>query len=251
MTSTAPAQSDISFDDLRRKWQEIPSGVGSRCRSEELLAWSDDRLRDFWQRQLAEYTTGRSGFPVRGWYHTLYRPLVANRRVLDVGSGLGFDGITFARAGAHVTFLDIVPGNLAVLERLAAIEKLDQVEFFHMEDVESLERLTGTFDVIWVQGSLIHIPYPIACRERAMLMTHLPIGGRWIELTYPRSRWERDGRLPFEQWGAKTDGAGTPWVEWYDLEKLHRAMQPATFDTVLSFEFADGQFQWFDLIRRA
>ena len=43
-------------------------------------------------------------------------------------------------------------------------------------------------------------------------------------------------RLPFDQWGEKTDG-GAPWAEWYDLEKLFRAFDPVHMETVLSFEF--------------
>jgi hypothetical protein len=47
-----------------------------------------------------------------------------------------------------------------------------------------------------------------------------------------------------------TDG-GAPWVEWYDLTKLHAVLEPARFDTVLYFEFHNSDFNWFDLLRRS
>ncbi len=40
-------------------------------------------------------------------------------------------------------------------------------------------------------------------------LKHWPVGGRWIELAYPKSRWVRDGKMPFDRLGKKTDG-GAP-----------------------------------------
>ena len=79
----------------------------------------------------------------------------------------------------------------------------------------------------------------------------MPVDGRWIELAYPKSRWEREGQLPFNEWGNRTDGLGTPWVEWYDLAKVQALWEPARFEVVLYLEFHNGDFNWFDLIRRA
>lgn len=82
------------------------------------------------------------------------------------------------------------------------------------------------------------------------MLRHLPVGGRWIELAYPRERWEREGRMPFSEWGKITDGEGTPWMEWYDLDRLRARLRPAEFDVVLHFNFHHDDFNWFDLIRR-
>lgn len=51
-------------------------------------------------------------------------------------------------------------------------------------------------------------------------------------------------------WGSKTDG-GAPWMEWHDLEKLDFILSPSALDIVLSLEFHNSDFNWFDLIRRA
>ena len=78
-------------------------------------------------------------------------------------------------------------------------------------------------------------------------LERLKPGGRWMELVYPRERWLREGALPFEEWGRLTDGDRTPWVEWYDIEKVRRRLFPAPLRTLLDFEFCSHNYRWFDL----
>lgn len=233
---------------LRRKWFEVPAG-NDRLSTRDLLALNNQDLLQYWRRLRVDAATGES-FGVRGWYHTLYKDILKNKRVLDVGSGLGLDGITFAEAGARMTFVDIVETNLDILRRLCASLEID-AEYVYLDDLPSLDQLAPEYDVIWCQGSMINAPFSVMQREVAALLSHLPIGGRWIELAYPRERWEREGRLPFNQWGEKTDGPGTPWVEWYDLEKLLARLAPAKFEVVLDLNFHNDDFNWFDLKRVA
>jgi hypothetical protein len=115
----------------------------------------------------------------------------------------------------------------------------------------SIAVLPGPFDVIYAQGSLINLPAALIREEVQRLLDHLPVGGRWVELAYPRERWQRDGSPPFGRWGEKTDGPGTPWVEWYDLDKRLATLAPARFEPVLAFNFHDNDFNWFDLVRCA
>jgi hypothetical protein len=158
--------------------------------------------------------------------------------------------VFFARHGALMTFVDVEPANLRVIERLCRASGVADATFLHLARLEDLRRLAGGFDVVWCQGSMINAPFAVMQRECALLLEHLRIGGRWIELAYPRERWVREGSLPFTSWGERTDGPGTPWVEWYDLEKLERRLAPATFEVVLAVNFHDDDFNWFDLRRR-
>jgi len=210
-----------------------------------------DEAVAYWRQQVEESTTGAS-FAVRGWYHALYKPILQGKRVLDVGAGMGIDALSFALTGADVTMLDIVPSNVELTARLAGgLGVSDRARSFLMEDLSSLDELPDEFEVIWCQGSLINAPFDFVREEIQALLLHLPVGERWIELAYPEERWIREGSLPFEAWGEKTDGEGTPWVEWYDLEKLQAALAPCEFDVVLDFNFHHDDFNWFDLIRRA
>lgn len=248
-TDIAAATPATLFSILRRKWSEVPGGLLQRRRSVDLLQLSDDALLDTWRAVRDEASAG-SGFPVRGWYMTLYRDVLAGRRVMDVGSGMGIDGLTFAEAGAAVTFVDIAPDNLRVIRRLAGIMGLRNVGFVHLENFDTIDSLP-TVDVIWAQGSMINAPFSLMQEECRRLLKHLPVGGRWIELAYPPERWVREGRRPFSEWGVVTDGPGTPWMEWYDLERLQARLQPAVFDPVTAFNFHNDDFVWFDLLRRA
>jgi len=237
------------FAALRLKWNEVPFGLAGRRKTLDLLQLSDQQLKALWIETHREATTG-SGFAARGWYQQLYGDVLKGKRVLDVGSGLGIDGLTFARCGASMTFVDIAETNLRLLQRLCGLLGIQDAKFLFLENLSSLDRLPADFDVIWCQGSMLHVPFEFSRREAQRLLQHLRIGGRWVELTYPRERWEREGSLPFEQWGKCTDGAATPWAQWYDLPKILERLAPAEFETVLAFNFHNNDFNWFDLVRR-
>ncbi len=240
---------DQPFDILRKKWHEVPAG-NSRLMTRQLLDLPDKELLELWERVRAGDTTG-AAFGRRGWYHTIYGDVLRGKRVMDFGCGLGIDGITFAQHGARITLIDIVESNLSVVQRLCKLLGLQNVDFFYMENLDSLSRLEADYDVIWCQGSLIHAPFDVIRAEAQELLKHMKSDGRWIELAYPETRWKREGRLPFDRWGERTDGRGTPWAEWYDLSKLRAVLDPAEFEVVLCFEFHNGNFNWFDLKRRA
>lgn len=234
------------FDLLRKKWHEVPAG-DNRVTTSQLLLLPDDELLEKWSQIRINATSGPS-FDVRGWYHLLYCDVFKGKKVMDVGSGLGIDGITFAEHGASVTFVDIVESNLEVLKRICHLLNIKNVKFCYLETIQSLKELPRDYDVIWCQGSLINAPFDIIHEEAQELLSHLPIGGRWIELAYPEIRWVREGKLSFDQWGDKTDG-GAPWIEWYDLLKLKKLLFPAEFNVVLYLNFHNDDFNWFDLVR--
>lgn len=238
-----------SFEQLRTKWKTVPTAQ-HRINTTDLHVLSDSDLVKYWKEQVHLSTTG-DYFNVRGWYHKLYKPILRGCKVLDVGAGLGIDGLSFAQAGADVTLLDIVYDNTEITSRLiSSLGIQNQARSVYMQDLNSLsELLIDDYDFIWCQGSLINAPYDFVCKEIVVLLEHLPVGGRWIELAYPKERWLREGALNFQEWGEKTDGENTPWVEWYDLDKLLQALKPAEFAVVLSFNFHNDDFNWFDLMR--
>jgi SAM-dependent methyltransferase len=230
----------------RGKWFEVPIG-NRRMSTEEFGRLGDEELLRLWDKGRQESSEGEA-FSSRGWYYLLYAPILKGKKVLDVGCGFGIDGVTFAQNGAEITFLDIVESNIRAVQRICRSLDVQNAEFVYLENAESLETLSGDYDFIWCQGSMINSPFELAKQETHALLKHLKADGRWIELAYPKTRWQREGELPFERWGDKTDG-GAPWMEWYDAEKLHSRLSPVRFRTVLSFEFHDSDFIWFDFVR--
>jgi SAM-dependent methyltransferase len=165
-----------------------------------------------------------------------------------VGSGLGFEGVTFAQEEATVTFVDVSESNLEVVRRVCQLLQLgERTSFIHLKDLDSFAALAPEYDVMWCNSCLHHAPFEIVRAQAQELLRHLRPGGRWIQLAYPRGRWEREGSLPFNEWGQMTDGEATPWVEWYDLEKVLALLAPCEFNVVVAFEFHNGDFIWFDL----
>ena len=237
-----------SFDVLRKKWGEVPFDQYERRMSASLLSLDDTQIIEQWEQGYVGSSTG-DAFSVRGWYQTLYRDAFRGKKLLDVGCGLAPDTVYFARNGALVTFLDIVESNVKFAERVCQIERIPNATFCYMEDLSCLDRLPFDFDVIYCCGSFINAPLEVSRIEAQAILKHLPVGGRWIELGYPKTRWEREGSMPETEWGARTDG-GAPWMEWHDILKLNYLLGPAAFDVVLMLEFHNSDFNWFDLIRR-
>ena len=200
------------FQVLRTKWVEVPKSRLGRKNTSELLRLSDKELLREWESSRHNNITGEQ-FALRGWYHTLYSEGVAGQKILDVGCGFAIDSLTFAQHGANLTFVDLARDNLAVVERIAGILGLHGCSFAYLESIDSLRDLDTDYDIIMAIGSLHHAPTEVIVPEVAELRRHLKVGGRWLQLAYPKTRWVREGRLPFSQWGIMTDGPGTPWAE--------------------------------------
>jgi len=235
------------FETLRDKWIEIPTSRSGRRRTIDLIKLSDEKLLAEWMTSREDITTG-SQFSHRGWYHTLYADGMRGKEVLDIGCGFGIDGITFAQHGAKVTFVDLAESNLLVVQRLCKMLGLRNTRFLLLQDINSLGELHREYDVIMAMGSLHHAPFEVIKPEAYELLKHLKIGGRWLQLAYPKTRWIKAGKPPFDKWGEMTDGIGTPWAEWYDSSKLLELLRPARLEVVLCLEFHNSNFIWFDLL---
>jgi len=240
----------LPYETLRKRWNAVPTTRAEFESTTKLIDLPDQELLAYWEKARTDITAGPE-FAHRGWYHALYAESMRGKKVMDIGSGFGVDSITFAQHGARLTFVDLVETNLKVLERLCKIMGLKDAQFVHLEDLDSLKPLDTDYDVIMAMGSLHHAPTDIMKPEYQELLRHLSCrGGRWLQLAYPKARWIRDGRPRFAHWGIVTDGEGTPWAEWYDLDKLLNMFAPAKFDVVLYQEFHNQDFNWFDLLYR-
>lgn len=108
-------------------------------------------------------TTGKMGMlhvinPLRMAFIEKHTDL-ANRRVLDVGCGGGILTEALAKAGAHVTGIDLAKTPLEVAKQHAKQEGLD-IDYRY-ESVSNLQKKhTGKFDVIACLEMLEHVPDP-------------------------------------------------------------------------------------------
>ncbi len=232
------------FERLRRKWSEVPAGNDERITNERLLALSDSELKESWVRANAHDVNGE-GFGIRGWFHRIYRPILNGKKVLDIGSGFAVSTMDFALQGARLTFSDISLGNLKVLERLSAVLGV-RADFHYIENIASFASLPCDYDFVTAIGSLINAPAPVIRDEVQAILPHLRVGGRWLHFAYPKSRWQREGSLPFSQWGEKTDGPGTPWMEFHERETMDYFFAPARMRLLFECAWHDGDFNWFD-----
>jgi len=229
---------------LRSKWGEVPGGNDQRVSSRDLLSMDDRDLLDFWSTAVRRDTEGE-GFGVRGWYHQLYMPLLAGKKCLDIGCGFGISTVTFARAGARLTFVDIIQDNVIVVKRLCRILGIE-ASFLYMKSLSDLQKLPDDFDVVLAIGSLINAPLSFVKQEVDAILPHLVDGGRWLHFAYPKSRWLREGSLPYAEWGKKTDGERTPWMEYHDLEKMRFLFSSVHARLMFECEWHNQDFNWFD-----
>lgn len=233
---------DNYIKKLKKKWSQIPGGSQDRFHSTDLLKLSDKKLLDFWNKQnnLAKV--------VRSFWQNNYKFQFKNKDVFEIGSGLGFDGIHYLESGASWTFCDIIKENIEVVKRIIKIKKISgNYDFVYFNSTIDISLINKKYDFIFAIGSLINLPFSLARDETLIFLNLLKKNGRWIELTYPKERWIREGSDDFSTWGHKTDGDNTFWVEYYNLIKLRQRFYPYSIKPIMNINLENNSFNWFDL----
>jgi SAM-dependent methyltransferase len=84
------------------------------------------------------------------------------RRVLEIGCGLGTDTISFARAGAQVTAIELSEESAALARRRADVYGLTDRVRIHVGDAEELPAVVPPepFDLVYSFGVIHHSPRP-------------------------------------------------------------------------------------------
>ncbi len=137
-----------------------------------------NRQRAMWASfgPTATFTTPVAGHVVK------FAGIAPGERVLDVATGTGVVAITAARAGAHVTGLDLTPGLLEQARENARIAKMDDIVWTE-GDAESLPYPDASFDVVVSQFGHMFAPRPdVAIAEMRRV---LKPGGRVAFATWP------------------------------------------------------------------
>ena len=106
-------------------------------------------------------------------------------RVLEIGCGVGTDGLQFARAGAIYTGIDLTEAAIDLARN--NFESAGVTGEFRVADAEKLDFADESFDVVYSHGVLHHTPDV----EGAVREVHrvLKPGGRAIVMLYHRGSY--------------------------------------------------------------
>jgi 2-polyprenyl-3-methyl-5-hydroxy-6-metoxy-1,4-benzoquinol methylase len=113
-----------------------------------------------------------------------------NKKVLEIGCGIGTDTMNFARQGASVTAIDLSEKSLEMARERAAVYGLaDRIAFFH-GSAEQLDQIVPPepFDLIYSFGVIHHTPHP----ERVLqqLRNYVRPGSTVKIMVYHRYSWK-------------------------------------------------------------
>jgi predicted O-methyltransferase YrrM len=91
--------------------------------------------------------------PNQGALLSLLARMCGARRVLEIGTLAGYSTIWLARAAAHVTTLEVDPGNAALARaNFARAGVADRVDLLVGTAIESLAGLTGPYDFVFIDA---------------------------------------------------------------------------------------------------
>jgi 2-polyprenyl-3-methyl-5-hydroxy-6-metoxy-1,4-benzoquinol methylase len=87
----------------------------------------------------------------------------SGKRVLEIGCGIGTDTVSFARAGADVTAVDLSEESLELARRRAEVYGLEDKISFHCADAENLVAAVPPepYDLVYSFGVMHHTPNPL------------------------------------------------------------------------------------------
>lgn len=231
-------------EQLKIKWKEIPVTRYGREFSHNLLQLSDDELLQTWQQAYNETMI----YNVRGWYHDFYKNFYKNKKLLDLGCGIGIDGVTAALNGAYVTFADIIPENLEIVKRICHLKNIE-AEFYLIDDFFNFQ-LNSEYDIVMAIGSLINTPIDFVQKEIQALDKFVKVNGKFLFLGYPEERFIQSGAKDQHEFGKMTDGERTPWCEWYNDKKIQQVFgKNYKLNFSLNFGKDNIEFNWFDLTK--
>lgn len=163
-----------------------------------------------------------------------------NKKVLEVGCGIGTDTINFARAGAHVSAAEISEKSLNITRQRAKVFKQKIVfEYTPNGSLKFLPR--NSFDLVYAFGVIHHDPYPVVLmhdiRDRLkkggtlkiMLYHKYSFKNLWIILKFGHGRFWKAKELIAKYSEAQT---GCPITRVYSKKEAIALFERTGFEVV-------------------
>jgi len=184
-------------------------------------------------------------------------PRWKGKRVLEIGCGIGTDTISFARAGAKVTAVDLSPKSLEIARTRAEVYGFSDRIQFHCANGEELSSSVPVekYDLVYSFGVIHHSPHPD--RILSQLRHYLAPGGALKLMVYHRHSWKAawivlgTGRARFwrlDELVARNSEAqtGCPVTYIYTREEARRFVEAQGFrvtdvrvDHIFAYQVAD------------
>ena len=159
-----------------------------------------ERVREFWQAhpcgtKFADAPPGSRRFYelveqhryAKEWHIPLAADFAGTKglKVLELGCGVGTDGVQFARAGADYTGVDLTDAAVELAQKNFELHGLAGI--FRTADAENLDFANDSFDLVYSHGVLHHTPEI----GRAISEIHrvLRPGGRAVVMLYHRDSY--------------------------------------------------------------
>ena len=184
-------------------------------------------VRRFWDARPCGSAHGEGAEATQEWYAAIERrrqelepfierfadfPAARDRQVLEIGVGVGTDLVRFARAGAHVTGVDLSERSVELARRRLRLENLPGEVL--VADAEALPFRDCSFDFVYSWGVLHHTPDTAHAVREAIRV--LRPGGRLVLMLYARRSW-----VGFGLWTWHALLRARPWTSLNDVLGAH------------------------------
>jgi SAM-dependent methyltransferase len=150
------------------------------------------------------------------------------KRVLEIGCGIGTDGINFARAGAHYVGVELSAASLSIAKRRFEVFGLEgQLIEADAENLSQSDVPDGPYDLVYSFGVLHHTPGPaIALRQIREFMSE---ESELKIMMYAQNSW----KSMLIQGGLDQPEAqdGCPIALTYTREDIHDLLKESDFGT--------------------
>jgi SAM-dependent methyltransferase len=197
-----------SIQEVRKFWNDRPCNIRHGQSIAGSLAWSDEVT---WRKYFVEpHIVAFADFPK--W---------KDKRVLEIGCGVGTDTIEFKKAGAILDVVDVSDKSLLLAwDRAYLLGFREGIRFHNFDAEEQLPE--GPFDLVYSFGVLHHTPTP----ERVLVRAYdqLKKGGELRIMLY--AKWSIK-RILHRQPEAQ---ANCPIARAYTAESARKLIEQCGFE---------------------